>query len=172
MLSIESKQFLEQARRNEGLALHLYNNCSKKYFYNWIFVATFYSAFHYLCSFLSYKGYDIPDSHKYESEDFPGMNKVAREKFVTSFSGEFDSAGADYEQLFDWGYIARYEPLKSKKIFGINTAKTALVLLEAVKLITFNEVGHRAITKNNRFIIVPVNEQYISNLRHSRLNNA
>lgn len=156
----ETEKHLKQARINEELVLFLKNNCNSKKFFNWIFVASFYSALHYFCAFLSNRGDTIPDSHVGKN----GGNDLARDKFFTTKNEITEAVGEDYKQLYQWGYDVRYKPERAKNL-GKENLKSALNYLEKVKFVTFNDTGFMPKkTKSKNIVVIEAKEDYLKKM--------
>jgi len=158
------KQYLKQACINEELVLFLNKNCSSKRFFNWIFVVMFYAALHYFYAFLVFKGLSIPHSHKSKNDFDLGALDLAKDKFYTNKNGVIDSAGVDYQQLFQWSWDVRYNPNKirmpSKK-----EVKEARRMLERIQVVVFNEIGFKPVfNKNKEVVLKKVKNKFIKHM--------
>ncbi len=132
------QDYLKQAFINERLVLFL-NKYPRRSFLNWIFVATYYAAIHYLNAFLKYKNYDIPKKHTGKSMYEFGSVESAKKHLSTNKNKIIDAAGTDFEQLFHWSCDIRYKP-RRYQLLGKKEIKNALVHLKAVRLVVFNEL--------------------------------
>lgn len=161
------EKYLKQARTNEELVLFFDKNCKDERFYKWAFVALFYSALHYFYAFLSNKGDALPDNHagKY------GGNEIANSSLFTVKNGIQDSAGADYLQLFKWGYDVRYKPERAE-LLEEKHLEEARKCLEGVKLVAFNEIGFRPKpSKSGKNIVVSeAKQKFLEELHNKRKN--
>ena len=171
MMSImgDYKEYMIQARINEELVLFLNKNCNEKSFFNWIFVVLYYSAYHYFCSLLSYKGDKIPISHKSRGNSYieRGDVDLALDKLVTTKNNRTDAAGTEYEQLYQWSCDIRYNP-KRTSLFIENNLNVALKHLEGIKFVVFNEIGLRAIKERKKIKIVKIKDVYLDDLFEMR----
>jgi len=158
MISETCRNYLKQAWKNEGLVLFIDNNCATKKFFNWIFVVIFYTALHYFYAFLESKGEKIPTSHKSKNKYDLGGLDLAKNKFITTKNNIVDSVGVDYEQLFKWSWIARYDPRMSA-ILGKRELDAAKNILERIKVVSINEIGYRPIPKDGK--IKELSDDYI-----------
>lgn len=159
------EKYLRQARENEGLVFFLFDKCAKECFFNWIFIAIYYTALHYLNAFLASKGKRIPDTHKDKSEYELGSITVAKREFATYKNDISHGVGDDFGQLLKWSYDVRYDPDKSK-LLGNEEIKVALNHLKGVKVVAFNEIGYMPDwdSKREKILIKRVSKSYIKGL--------
>lgn len=165
--SINVEKYLKQARINEELVSFFDRSCKDKLFYKWAFVALYYSALHYFYAFLSNKNKNLPDNHKGAN----GGNEMAERMFFTIKDGIQDSAGADYNQLFKWGYDVRYKPERAD-VLEEEHLELAKKCLDGVKLVTFNEIGlmpkkHKS---GEKIVVAEVKAPFLKDLYDKRKN--
>jgi|GEM_PF-3812131 len=167
MFSQECQSFLKKAKNNERLVDYLKDNCRNRAFFDWAFVVIFYSALHYFNAFLSYKGKGIPSSHISNAAK-DGRIALAHSIFYTNKNGIMDSVGSDFEQLFNWSCDSRYK-YSVKGLLGNSEFEAALRMLEAIKLVTFNEIGFRPKKRKGETIgFIKLSDSYRNSLKNIR----
>jgi hypothetical protein len=165
MVTEECKRYLIKGKHNERLARMLKKEHRKEAFFDWIFVALFYSSLHYFNAFLVYKGLKIPTSHRDNEND--GRITLAKNKFCTQKNDYTDAVGDFFEQLFNWSCDSRYK-LSSIYLLGDKEIETAFNLLDAIKLTTFNEIGVYPKLKGKKISIETASKGYLGNLIKAR----
>ena len=86
---------------------------------------------------------------------------MARDKFYTQKNDITHGAGADYSQLFQWGFDVRYKPYQAALI-NEKTLDVAINFLEGIKLTTFNEIGCMPEMEKGKIEIKQVSKDYLS----------
>jgi hypothetical protein len=166
-LNPDFRSYLIQAGRNEKLADHLYQDCKRKCFYLWVMIAIYHSAMQYFFAFLASRGEKIPQSHKTKNNYELGDVDLAKEKFCTNKDDVSESVVDDYETIFQWSNNVRYRP-KISKLIKESEVKSALLILERVKLIVANETGYLPVVdrgSEKSINAVKVKKQEIISLR-------
>jgi len=157
------EKHLEQALANENLAQHINCSCKGACFFNWFYVALFYSAMHYFGAFLESRGQHLPRVHAGDE----GALSLAKDKFVyiDNKEGKSMSAGEDYSALFDWRHDACY---KFGTKFFPKDSKVGIDALERIKFVVFSQTKMKIkLSKKKNFIVEKLTNNELKLMREA-----